>query len=1396
MVVDAPAAGATFSPGGELSGLGWVLSKSSVAEISISAGDTHLGYAAFGLHRPDLAEAFPQYPNADHAGFSFSTPLDRLPADNVTLVVSVRTVDGEQYSTTVPIHISPPQARPAAADPPSTPNLRRPPVEVKVDRAVIGAGGEIQVVGWALAQTPLEYVKVYSGEALLGKADMGHARPDVARDWPEYPNAATSGFSLLYPPSPGSAEIKEVRVEAAAQGGFRREIVVPTITSSARLEAEANILFHCDHLWLSPAGRLVIAGWSTSPHAIQEVVVLFDGVEIGKAELGLARPDVALVFPTLPQAAQAGFAFSHQLPEPSFGEHVVSINLRAGNGAIRAISLPATAQAVPADIDRLLRLQIDSPAVTKGIATTPIRGTLRIEGWALARAGVTKISAYIDDAEFGEAYCGLRREDVAAAHTDWNDALLSGFGISIPGRRLAPGEHAVRVVVRDRMGRERTANFSIKVDAPTETGWPNALRTRMPASELQLDRMVLASLGWEPRFELYMPLQVSDLDAARVTLAGLANQEYGNWRLIGLLPEGENAEQVRERLVEGFASVAASVELRTSVKSRSAKKGATETNDATMLHGVLRPGDRLGQDALLELAIATGLDPEADFIYSDERRIDPVSGRMAAYFKPNWSPELLLSSNYIGRLWLVRPALLRRAGIALGEGARLSEYETVLRLTRAARRIAHLPKVLCERGVAELDDAPSERAALEQAAQAMGVEAQILPGCAPGIYRFKRTLRQPGLVSIIIPTCGAGDLIRNCISSIHELTSNQNFEIICIENIPASNTRARRWIKRNADKTVRIDEPFNWSKFNNAAVRAASPESEYFLFLNDDIEVCEPDWLDALLEHAQNEEVGVTGGLLLFSDRTVQHAALQMVSTGSGRHASKFAPEDDPGSFGRTLTQRNVIGVTGACMLVRRTIFEQLGGFDEAHSVINNDLDLCLRSLDRGKRVVYTPYAKLIHHEMASRKTISDIYDVQYFEKTWGAKYAEGDPYYNPFLSRVEDHFGADLEPVDVIYGGHPILRAPDVRSILAVKLDHIGDFITAFPAFRRLKERFPHAKLSVLASTASKRLAALEPSIDEVIEFNFFNEKSSLGQIDIPEAAYAALRERLTAQRFDIAIDLRKHPETRDLLRLTGARLTAGFDAESRFSWLDIALEWDIDFPLFVKRQHVSDDLTRLVEAVAVACEPDRRTIRDAAAQLWEGKNLADLPEKLFARPVICIHPAAGNPLRTWPAKYFADLMHLILAEFDVNLAVIGGEGDRAMVDELLAGVQAATPSRSDSVFSLAGRVPLEDLPQFLARCALFVGNNSGPQHIAAGLGVPTIGIHSGVVDSHEWAPIGPAAVAIRRDMACSPCYFALPGQCPRKVACLNELRPGDLMPTCRKLLSIKGGTRRRVTS
>jgi ADP-heptose:LPS heptosyltransferase len=469
-------------------------------------------------------------------------------------------------------------------------------------------------------------------------------------------------------------------------------------------------------------------------------------------------------------------------------------------------------------------------------------------------------------------------------------------------------------------------------------------------------------------------------------------------------------------------------------------------------------------------------------------------------------------------------------------------------------------------------------------------------------------------------------------------------------------------------------------------------------------------------------------------------------------------------------------------MLIRRAVFESMGRFDEAHRIVNNDLDFCLRCHSTGRRVIYTPYARLVHHEMASRSSADDVYDEVHFKRRWETCYAAGDPFYSRALALDADDFSGDAEPIEVVFGGHPLLSKKRVLSILAMKIDHIGDFITALPALRRIRQHFPAARLCLMAASGSTQLAALEPCVDEIIEFNFFHARSSLGKVQLTADDLAALKRRLAPYRFDLAIDLRKHPDSRDLLLESGGRVLAGFDYKGQFPWLDIAVEWDGDTPLVPKRQHVSDDLLRLVDAVGTSCDPERPAIGTDQQPHRVDTPLDVLSDNLFAKPVVCIHPASGNPVRQWPEAHFAELVGMILREFDVNVCLIGGFDEELAIRRIWH-MNDSHPA----IHPLAGILQLRDLPHLLSRCALFVGNNSGPQHIAAGLSVPTIGVHSGVVDAIEWAPVGAASLAIRRNMSCSPCYLALPEYCPRDLACVKTLWPRAVFELCRQLLAIR---------
>jgi ADP-heptose:LPS heptosyltransferase len=387
---------------------------------------------------------------------------------------------------------------------------------------------------------------------------------------------------------------------------------------------------------------------------------------------------------------------------------------------------------------------------------------------------------------------------------------------------------------------------------------------------------------------------------------------------------------------------------------------------------------------------------------------------------------------------------------------------------------------------------------------------------------------------------------------------------------------------------------------------------------------------------------------------------------------------------------------------------------------------------------------------------------------------------FSPHLSKSHDGFVIEDEPTRLSVIGRPALPHAAIHKILVVKLDHIGDCITAFPALRRLRRLFAAAHITVLTAPASAPVWALEPSVDATIEFEFFHPRSEFGEHERTDETWRDLRARLAPECFDLAIDLRKHPETRPVLQHTGARYFAGFDFRSQFPWLNVALDWGGDQIYARKHQHVADDLVNLVDAVAASFEEPSRAI--AVAPPPDPSAAALIAGMPGAGPLVCVHPAAGFAIKQWPVAGFAGVIDRLIAEYDARVVLIGAPGEEGVAEAVRDLVRQ--PQR---VRSLTGTLPLSRLPGFLAECALFVGNDSGPKHIAAGLGVPTVGVHGGTVDVREWGPVGPAALAVSREVTCSPCYLSHAEDCPRGVACLNDLEPARVYEACRRLLALR---------
>lgn len=1361
---------------------GRVASSQPIEAVELRLSGELVGQMIYGQTDPTvLPDGTIAFQYAFH--LNLNLPVHRAqPHSKIDCAIAVRAVDNSIYvepfefaadpenPTSLAIITGPTKA------PISTANVR-PPILFYIEQSVVDDHGHFRIQGWATALDSPVTIQLVVGNELIATTAPNSRRDDVAQAFRDYPYAPISGFSLEgaldRPSDPPSA----VLLRATAADGSSHEIMHPVERvhdlwmeqSLSADEPRRHIRYSCDSVVYDPIGGLVVIGWAFCDIGITGVLVHVDDEYVGDAELGLPREDVGDAYRGFPSAQSSGFRFAKMLDDLSTGSHDVRVVIRNSFGDIQESSHSiSVGHPKPPPVSTQIQLRVESPAIDEDQAIQPITERLTIQGWALARSGIAGIDVLLDDERIGEAYHGLSRQDVGIAFPDWANSYYSGYAFYCPQRYLRDGQHTVQINVRAQSGEILEYRFGIWVERLSEGNHQSFIRRRVTQAEADVNAGVLDVLGHQPSFHLVIHQDLAaELDDLRKTLESLSRQVYDKWSVQLLCTETESALSARESLAELAADIGERIDVVGPIADDAADVplGGLIAGEGWHFVGFLSPGDELGCDALQEFAIASGLYREADLLYADEARISPISRELEPFYKPDFSPDLLLSTNYIGRPWFASMALLQRAKLTSRDLAEIGEYDAVLRCSEVAVQIRHLPKLLCQRGPEQIDAEANELLAVRRALQRREVDAQVLPGRVPGTWRSRRPLLRPALVSIIIQASGKRGQIETCIKSLRRSTGYQPTEIICVDHIPDDQVARKKWLRRKASKVVSATDN-HWSRSNNQVVHEC--RGEFLLFLDEDAEAVQSDWLAALVEHAQRNEVAVVGPQLLSPDGRVKQAGIFLTTEGLIRSAFHLEAADERGYFGLAQMQRNVIAVTGNCMLMRRAVFDELGGFDETYRANYADVDLCLRAHQVGRTSIFTPFSSLVHHAPPGQERQSVPADFECFKSRWRAVLAAGDPYFNPCLSSHLDNYQPDDEPVQTIFSGHPLFRLSDIRRILIVKVDHIGDFVTALPAIQRLRRIFPQATIHMLAAPATCAIAEALDCVDGCIEFEFFHPISDLGRRKVNEVDYLALRDRLEPYRFDLAVDLRKHPETREVLRHTAARFLAGYDHMGSFPFLDISLEWDGDRHLARKRSHVTDDLLNLVEAIGTAGTAERmpRDLVGAATGLPPSLD-ADVCA-LFVKPVVAVHPGGGSAMRQWPVGHFATLIDLLVERDSVNVVLIGGPEEATLTANVLERVV-----NRDSVRSLVGVTSFLDLRAILLECALFVGNNSGPKHIAAALGVPTVGIHSGVVDAREWGPIGPHAVAMQRNMACSPCYLLRPEDCPRGFSCMRGLEP-----------------------
>ena len=439
--------------------------------------------------------------------------------------------------------------------------------------------------------------------------------------------------------------------------------------------------------------------------------------------------------------------------------------------------------------------------------------------------------------------------------------------------------------------------------------------------------------------------------------------------------------------------------------------------------GLLDSDDVLMPYALFEVVRALNEAPATDLIYSDEDKVDDTGEeRWDPFFKPDWSPDLLLSTNYMCHFGVYRRSLVEAIGGFRSEYDGSQDYDLVLRFTERTDRIVHLPSILyswraipgstARDMMAKPYAVDAARRAVDDALRRRGVAGRVEPGYSLGQWRVRYDLRGQPAVTLVIPAGGNMKCLQPCLESVLERSTYPNLHVLVTDDSDGTAVADLCRALGRRDPRLRYRrfrlKPFNYSAINNSAVSLV--DTPYVVLLNDDITVITPDWVEAMLEHAQRPEVGVVGAKLLYPDRSLQHAGVIMGPYQNCGHAFKHFSENDPGYFSLARIIRNCSAVTFACAMMRRSVFDEVGGLDAQNlAVAFNDVDMCLRIRERGYWVVYTPYAVLFHHESATRNMHSNPGEEEYMRRRWGGVIRH-DPFYNPNLTREAEDYSLNFD--------------------------------------------------------------------------------------------------------------------------------------------------------------------------------------------------------------------------------------------------------------------------------------------------------------------------------------------------------------------------------------------------
>lgn len=545
-------------------------------------------------------------------------------------------------------------------------------------------------------------------------------------------------------------------------------------------------------------------------------------------------------------------------------------------------------------------------------------------------------------------------------------------------------------------------------------------------SERELNAQRREIFPYDPKISIVVPLYKTPEKYLDAFIESVLAQTYKNWELC--LSDGSGQNSPLTEILKGYERKDSRIkviynerQLHIAENTNEAIKAATGEFIAFSDHD-----DLLTPNAMYECVKAVNDNMELKVLYSDEDKVTVGDKFMQPHMKPDFNIDLLRTVNYICHLFVVKREMIDKVGMLRPEFDGAQDYDFIFRCVEAAEesQIHHIPKILyhwrffegstAENPESKLYAFEAGKRAIEAHYKRVGINAQVVQGEYLGLYRTKYVRDHDPLVSIIIPNKDHIDDLQRCISSIEEKSTYKNYEYIIVENNSEDQETFAYYEKLKAEnpkvQVVVWESEFNYSAINNFG--ASYAQGEYLLLLNNDVEVINEDWLEEMLGYGMRPDVGIVGARLYFDDDTIQHAGVVIGFGGIAGHAFVQQKRGFTGYCHRIICAQDYSAVTAACMLVRKSVFEEAGGLTEELKVAFNDVDFCMKVRSLGKLVVYNPYVQLYHYESKSRgledtpeKIARFNGEIETFEKRWPEILKNGDPYYNPNLTLESQDF-------------------------------------------------------------------------------------------------------------------------------------------------------------------------------------------------------------------------------------------------------------------------------------------------------------------------------------------------------------------------------------------------------